>query len=158
MSPIAYVALGSNVGDRAGALAFARASIGCLPNTRLLASTAVEETAPFGVADQPPFLNQMLAVATTLTPELLLDALQRIERLAGRSRDNEVRWGPRRLDCDIVLFDDLTISTPRLTVPHPGVRDRDFWRRELAELGVRIETPRAVTRPPADDTRPEACS
>ena len=80
----------------------------------------------------------MLAVCTSLPPESLLDALQRIERLAGRTREREVRWGPRALDCDIVLYDDRTIETPRLTVPHPGVRDRDFWRRELAELGVRL--------------------
>lgn len=139
MRHMAYVALGSNVGDRAAMLAYARAHVAWLPGTRLLASSAIEETAPFGVADQPAFLNQMLAVATPLSPEALLDALQRIEREAGRERERERRWGPRTLDCDIVLFDDLRIDTPRLTVPHPGLPDRDFWRRELVELGVRVD-------------------
>jgi 2-amino-4-hydroxy-6-hydroxymethyldihydropteridine diphosphokinase len=131
-----YVALGSNLGDRAGHLAFARDEIGRLPDTRVLDATEVEETPPFGPVAQGSFLNQMLAVETTLEPEALLDALLDVERSAGRDRAREVRWGPRTLDCDIVRFGERALATPRLTVPHPGIAARDWWRRELAALGA----------------------
>ena len=136
MTVRAYIALGSNLGDRHEALDFARGAIAALPGTRVVAASAVEETVPFGVTDQPTFLNQMLAIDTALAPDALLDGLQAIERAHGRERDAEPRWGPRVLDCDIVLFGDAAVATPRLTIPHPGLRDRDFWQRELAELGV----------------------
>ena len=132
MGEIVYIALGSNLGDRDGMLAFARRAIGGLPGTRLIAATAVEETAPFGPPDQPSYLNQMVAVDTALAPHDLLDALLGIERDAGRTR--RVRWGPRTLDLDIVRFGDRRIRDARLTVPHPGLADRDFWQREVAEL------------------------
>lgn len=136
-----YVALGSNLGDRAATLARARAAIDALPGTRLVAASDVEETAPFGPVPQGPFLNQMLHVETTLEPEALLDALLAIERAEGRVREGAVRWGPRTLDCDIVLFDARAIDTPRLVLPHPGLPERDFWLRELGQLGVRVDPP-----------------
>jgi 2-amino-4-hydroxy-6-hydroxymethyldihydropteridine diphosphokinase len=74
----------------------------------------------------------MVAVETTLTPRELLDRLHAIERCAGRVR--EVRWGPRTLDLDIVMFDRQTVNEPDLLVPHPEIPNRDFWQRELAEL------------------------
>ena len=137
----AYVALGSNVGDRAVYLAFARDAIDTLPGTHVVAATDVEETAPFGPVEQGPFLNQMLAVDTTLAPDALLDALLDVERRAGRDRSREVRWGPRTLDCDIVLFGARSVSTPRLTVPHPGIAGRDWWQRELDALGAPWRAP-----------------
>jgi 2-amino-4-hydroxy-6-hydroxymethyldihydropteridine diphosphokinase len=76
----------------------------------------------------------MAALETTLTPHALLAALHRIEREAGRTR--EERWGARTLDLDIVAFARQTVADPALTVPHPGLANRDFWQRELAELGV----------------------
>ena len=136
MGEVVYLALGSNLGDRDGALAGARAALRGLPGTRVIAETAVEETAPFGPPGQPPYLNQMLALDTTLTPHALLDACQAIERAAGRTRD--VRWGPRVLDLDIVRFGERTFADDRLTVPHPGLPDRDFWQRELAELQAAV--------------------
>ncbi|HUX32750.1 MAG TPA: 2-amino-4-hydroxy-6-hydroxymethyldihydropteridine diphosphokinase [Gemmatimonadaceae bacterium] len=136
MGEVVYLALGSNLGDRDAALAGARAALRALPGTRVLAETAVEETAPFGPPGQPPYLNQMVALDTTLTPHALLDACQAIERAAGRTRD--VRWGPRVLDLDIVRFGDRTFADDRLTVPHPGLPDRDFWQRELAELQAAV--------------------
>ncbi len=132
MGEVAFVALGANLGDRARSLAAARRALGALPGTRVIAETAVEETAPFGPPGQPPYLNQMIALDTTLAPHDLLDALHGIERDAGRTR--HVRWGPRTLDLDIVRFGDRRIADERLTVPHPGLRDRDFWQREAAEL------------------------
>ncbi len=129
---MAYVALGSNLGDRAAYLAHARAAIAALPHTRVLGESSVEETAPFGPVQQGPFLNQMLALETELTPRELLDELLRIEREAGRVRD--VRWGPRTLDLDIVMYESQTANEPGLMLPHPGLPDRDFWQRELTEL------------------------
>ena len=123
-----FVALGSNLGDRAAHLARARAALG----TTLAAASAVEETAPLGGADQPAYLNQMVRLDTGLAPRALLEACQAIERAAGR--DRRERWASRTLDLDIVLFGTRTISEPDLTVPHPGLAHRDFWQRELAEL------------------------
>lgn len=132
MGEVAYIALGSNLGDRARALEMAREALRALPGTRVIAETPVEETAPFGPPGQDPYLNQMVAVDTTLTPHELLDRLHAIERAAGRVR--RVRWGPRTLDLDIVRFGDRTLADDRLVLPHPGLRDRDFWQRELAML------------------------
>ena len=129
---VAFVALGSNLGDRAAHLAAARDAIARLPGCSVRAASAVEETAPLGGLAQPPYLNQMIAVETSLTPAELLAALQGIERSAGRERGE--RWAPRTLDLDIVLFDDLRVDDPDLTIPHPGLASRDFWRRELDEL------------------------
>lgn len=128
----AYVALGSNLGDRQGHLAFARRAVGELPGTVIVAESSVEETPPFGPPGQGPYLNQMLAIETDLEPHALLRALQEIERRAGRVRAE--RWGPRTLDLDIVKFAKQSVSDAELTAPHPGLPDRDFWQRELAEL------------------------
>ena len=134
MSPAARaaIALGSNLGDRHEHLRSARAAIGALRGTRLLAATRVEETAPLGGMDQPAYLNQMLLVETTLAPLALLRALQAIESANGRERHGH--WGARTLDVDIVRYDDLELTTTDLTLPHPGIATRDFWQRELAEL------------------------
>jgi 2-amino-4-hydroxy-6-hydroxymethyldihydropteridine diphosphokinase len=129
---IAYVALGSNLGQREVFLADARTAIAAIPRTTVLAATEVEETAPIGPVAQGAFLNQMIAVETELSPPQLLDALQAIERSAGRTRTE--RWGPRTLDLDIVLFEKQSVSEPDLMVPHPELPNRSFWQRELAQL------------------------
>ena len=132
MRDIAYIALGSNLGDRAAYLAAARAALGELPGSRILATSSVEETEPVGGVPQGAYLNQMVALDTTLAPRELLDALHDIECAAGRVRNE--RWGPRTLDLDIVMFDRQTVNEPDLIVPHPQLPHRDFWQRELAEL------------------------
>lgn len=129
---MAYVALGSNLGDRHAHLAVARDAIAALPGTRLLAASSIEETPPLGDRPQPPYLNQMLALETTLDPAALLAELNAIERAAGRTRGQ--RWAPRTLDLDVVLFERQTVDSAALTVPHPELPNRDFWQRELAEL------------------------
>jgi len=134
MRDIAYIALGSNLGDRDAHLAHARAALAALPESRLLAVSAIEETEPIGGPVQGSYLNQMAALETALEPRALLAALQRIERDAGRVR--EERWGARTLDLDIVKFANLQVTDPDLTLPHPGLETREFWQRELAELGV----------------------
>jgi 2-amino-4-hydroxy-6-hydroxymethyldihydropteridine diphosphokinase len=132
MRDVAYIALGSNLGDRDAHLRFARDEIGRLPDTRVLAASDIEETAPIGPIAQGPYLNQMLAVETTLDPRALLAALHRIEQARGRTRLE--RWGPRTLDIDIVLFATQTVEEHDLTVPHPELASRDFWQRELSQV------------------------
>ena len=129
---VAYIALGTNVGDRERHLADARSALAELPHSRVLAVSAVEETAPIGPVGQGNYFNQMVAVETSLTPRQLLDELVRIERQHGRLRGE--RWGPRTLDLDIVMFGDQHLATERLTLPHPELPRRDFWQRELIEL------------------------
>src|SRR5687768_290315 len=135
MRDIAYVALGSNLGDRERHLRVARAAIARLPRTTVLAESDVEETPPLG-PPQPHYLNQMIAVETELSPQDLLQALLAIERQNGRERRE--KWGPRTLDLDIVKYERQTVDDESLQVPHPGLRDRDFWQRELAALADRL--------------------
>ena len=127
-----YVALGSNVGNRADHLAHARARLGTLPATRVIAASSVEETAAIGPVAQGPYLNQMVLVDTTLAPRELLTQVLAIE--AERGRERRERWGPRTLDLDIVRYGDRVVHEPGLTIPHPELPDRAFWRREIAEL------------------------
>lgn len=129
---IAFIALGSNLGDRASYLSQARSAIASLPGTRVLAESSVEETEPIGPKGQGAYLNQMIAVETELSPRGLLHALHRIENQAGRERS--VHWGPRTLDLDIVRFERQSVNDADLVIPHPAIADRDFWRREIAEL------------------------
>jgi 2-amino-4-hydroxy-6-hydroxymethyldihydropteridine diphosphokinase len=128
----AYVALGSNLGDRAAHLAAAREALAKLPDTEVVAASAVEETAPLAGMTQPPYLNQMILLETRLTPRELLEACHEIERARGRVRGE--RWGPRTLDVDIVRYGQRRVTEPDLIIPHPELPNRDFWLRELAEL------------------------
>jgi 2-amino-4-hydroxy-6-hydroxymethyldihydropteridine diphosphokinase len=127
-----FVALGSNLGDRAAHLAHARARLAALPETSLVAVSAVEETAPLGPVPQGPYLNQMALLETALAPDELLRRCLAIEAERGRERGE--RWGPRTLDLDLVRFGDRVVRSPGLTLPHPELPRREFWRREMAEL------------------------
>ena len=129
---IAYIALGSNLGVREEYLGNARVLITGLPGSRVLAVTGIEETPPIGPGAQSNYLNQMIALETSLTPDALLDQLQRIERILGRERCE--KWGPRTIDLDIVRFGNHVINSERLTLPHPQLPNRVFWQRELTEL------------------------
>ncbi len=133
-----YVALGSNVGDRAAHLAYARARLAALPGTRLLKQSRVEETAPLGPVPQGAYLNQMVLLETALEPAELLVQLHAIESERGRERRAGVRWGPRTLDLDVVRFGDRVSREPHLVIPHPELPNRPFWLRELAELDAAL--------------------
>ena len=137
MTARADVALGSNLGDRAAWLASARAALSLLPATRILAASSIEETIPFGPAAQGPYLNQMLALESALPPTAMLLALQTIERRLGRVRRE--RWGARVIDLDLVRVGNVAMRSNRLVLPHPGLPDRAFWQRELAELDRLVE-------------------
>lgn len=128
----AYIALGSNLEDPRAQLAMAVSHIAAIPNTRIVAESSLYETKPVGPQDQPDFINQVIAVDTELTAHALLYALQAIENHMGRVRT--LRWGPRIIDCDILLFGDENIQTDDLVVPHPEMKHRDFVLNPLAEI------------------------
>lgn len=136
---LAYIALGANLGDPAATVNAAFAALDQLPEGRLLAKSALYRTAPVGIADQPEFVNAAAQLDTMLAPEALLDALLGIEQTFGRIRAE--RNGPRTLDLDLLLYDELTLSTPRLTLPHPRLHLRAFVLQPLAELAPDLEIP-----------------
>ncbi|HXT38362.1 MAG TPA: 2-amino-4-hydroxy-6-hydroxymethyldihydropteridine diphosphokinase [Chloroflexota bacterium] len=134
-----YLGLGANLGDRAAAL---RAALDLLKESGQVTVDAVSslyETAPMYVTDQPAFLNAVARVETALAPEALLDLLKQIE--AARGRVARYRYGPREVDLDILLYDDLVLDTPRLTIPHKGLVERAFVLVPLAELAPRLTIP-----------------
>lgn len=131
-----FVALGSNLGDRQANLALARERLAALPGNHIVAASSVEETAPLGGMDQPPYLNQMLLLETDLSPRALLEVCRAIETAAGRVR--HTKWDSRTLDIDIVRYGDQVVNEPDLQIPHPGLNNRDFWIREVAEIHKRI--------------------
>jgi 2-amino-4-hydroxy-6-hydroxymethyldihydropteridine diphosphokinase len=141
----ALIALGGNVGDARDILDRAVAAFCDGDMVRLLARSSDYRTPPWGVEDQPPFINACLAVSTTLAPRNLLARALEVERAFGRDRTHERRWGPRPLDIDLVAYDDVTLEGPDLTLPHPRLLERAFVLVPLAEIapdrrisGVRI--------------------
>lgn len=135
----AYIALGANLGDPAATVDAAFKAISALPQTRLVACSALYRTAPVGITEQPEFINAAARVETSLAPEALLDALLAIEQQFGRVR--KLRNGPRTLDLDVLLYDDLVLDTPRLTLPHPRLHLRAFVLYPLADVGPELCIP-----------------
>jgi len=131
---VAYVGLGSNLGDREDLIARAAEAIGA---QRV---SSVIETEPWGVHDQPPFLNAVAEVETPLDARAFLDELLAVERRLGRERDG-TRWGPRTIDLDLLLFGDDRIDEPGLVVPHPYLHERRFVLGPLAELAPGLDVP-----------------
>lgn len=136
-----YLGMGSNLGDRAAHLDFAVAAMGRLPGTRVVAVSSVIETAPVGPIEQGAYLNGAIAIETELSPRELLGALQSLERTRGRDRRAEARWGPRTLDLDILVYADLVLDEPGLTIPHPRGHQRRFVLGPLAELAPELVLP-----------------
>jgi 2-amino-4-hydroxy-6-hydroxymethyldihydropteridine diphosphokinase len=136
----AFVGLGGNLGDTRAILGQALLRLGRLPRTRLLARSRFYRTPPWGLREQPPFLNAAAELETALTPHELLDALLDIERAAGRVRDGE-RWGPRTLDLDLLHMQGVSLHDARLTLPHPRIGERAFVLLPLAELAPGLELP-----------------
>jgi 2-amino-4-hydroxy-6-hydroxymethyldihydropteridine diphosphokinase len=136
----AYVGLGSNLGDRRATLLRALELLGAEPGIRVEAVSGLRETEPVGLADQPRFLNAVAAVETELPPRALLDRLLGVERALGRMRDG-LRFGPRTIDLDLLLYGCETVVEPGLTVPHPRLHERRFALEPLLELDPRAEIP-----------------
>lgn len=127
-----HIAFGGNLGEVEETLRRALAEVGRIPGTRVRRISSLYRTAPVGVTDQPEFLNGAVEVETSLSPPDLLAALLRIEKKLGRTRD--VRWGPRTVDLDVVLWGDRVVDSADLEIPHPRMHERAFVLAPLAEL------------------------
>lgn len=132
-----YLGLGCNLGDRLAALDAACEALA--PQVRVLRRSPVYETQPWGYADQPDFLNQVLEAETELSPHELLAHLKAIEKQLGRQPRH--RNGPREIDVDILLYDDLQLDEERLKVPHPAMPERAFILAPLADLSPELRIP-----------------
>jgi 2-amino-4-hydroxy-6-hydroxymethyldihydropteridine diphosphokinase len=128
----ACVALGANIGEPLRQIEAGFAALAALPDTRLLARSSLYRSAPVGYADQPDFINAVAVIETALTPHVLLDAVLNIERVNGRIR--EFPNAPRTLDLDIVLYGDVVLQEPGLTIPHARMLERAFVMVPLAEI------------------------
>ncbi|MDQ4149398.1 MAG: 2-amino-4-hydroxy-6-hydroxymethyldihydropteridine diphosphokinase [Actinomycetota bacterium] len=136
--PVAYIGLGSNLGDRLRYLRRAVAALAALEGVEVLSASSVYESEPVG-PEQPDYLNAVVRAAVTLGPERLLAAMHRIEGHLGRTR--EMRWGPRTIDLDLLLYGDRTIETNDLKVPHPELTKRSFVLVPLLEIDPYLELP-----------------
>ena len=134
----AYVAVGSNLGDRWARLALAARALRAAPGVAVVRASRVWDTAPLG-PPQPRYLNAVLELETARTPRSLLALLRSVEAEAGRRRD--VRWGARTLDLDLLLAGDRIVREPGLTVPHPELANRRFVLAPLAELRPELVVP-----------------
>ena len=132
----ALIALGGNVGDVRATFKQAVAQICELAQARLLARSSDYSTPPWGEEQQPRFVNAAIEIETSLDPQALLAVLQTTERTFGRDRANERRWGPRPLDLDLIAYDDVSLQTPPLTLPHPRLFERAFVLVPLAEIAA----------------------
>ncbi|MDI6791829.1 MAG: 2-amino-4-hydroxy-6-hydroxymethyldihydropteridine diphosphokinase [bacterium] len=131
--PIVYLSLGSNEGDRNKNIGQAVELLNQHPEIQVKRKSSLHETLPVGYLDQPCFLNSAVEIETGLPPLELLDILKLIEKQVGRKEEG-IRWGPRVIDLDIILYNSLVMETPRLTIPHPRALERAFVLLPLAEL------------------------
>jgi 2-amino-4-hydroxy-6-hydroxymethyldihydropteridine diphosphokinase len=134
VSAQALIALGGNVGDVRSTFDRAVTLLCDGAAVRLTARSSDYRTPPWGVTDQPPFVNAVIAVSTSLAPHDLLNRAIKIERALGRDRSQERRWGPRTIDIDLLAYDDLVLQEPDLTLPHPHLFERAFVLVPLAEI------------------------
>ena len=128
------IALGGNVGDVRATFKKAIAHICGMAQAALIARSSDYATPPWGDEDQDPFINACVEIDTPLDPHALLFTLHKIEAKFGRDRANERRWGPRTLDLDLIAYDDVSLQTPGLTLPHPRLFERAFVLVPLAEI------------------------
>jgi 2-amino-4-hydroxy-6-hydroxymethyldihydropteridine diphosphokinase len=136
---ISYLSLGSNLGNKITNLKRAVTSINKHPQIKLLAQSSVYETKPVGYQKQPDFLNLVIKVETTLSPQQLWQVVETIEKKIGRKPT--VRWGPRLIDIDILLYNDLILTQPDLEIPHPELEKRAFVLIPLQEIAPSLRLP-----------------
>jgi 2-amino-4-hydroxy-6-hydroxymethyldihydropteridine diphosphokinase len=139
-NPTAYIGLGSNLAGPRAQVERALEGLAGLPRSRLLRVSRLYRSAPWGMLDQPEFVNAAAAIETGLSPPALMRALLAIERDAGRDRNGE-RWGPRILDLDLLLYDALVLAEPCLQLPHPHLHERAFVLLPLAEIAPDLDVP-----------------
>lgn len=137
-----YLGLGSNLGDREQMLRAAITAIDALPSTKMCESSGIYETPPMGPQDQGAYLNMAVHVQSAMTAVELVANLQKIEIDLGRAdRQDRRHWGPREIDLDVLLIGDTVINEPGLTVPHPGMHQRWFVLKPLAEIAPDLMHP-----------------
>ena len=136
----AYIGLGSNLQSPARQLDSAMDLLASIRETRLIAKSSLYRSAPFGGIEQPDFVNAVASLLTGLTASELLAELQQIEQRRGRQRD-DVRWGPRVIDLDLLVFSDQVVAKPGLKVPHPGIAERNFVLLPLREIAPELKIP-----------------
>jgi 2-amino-4-hydroxy-6-hydroxymethyldihydropteridine diphosphokinase len=136
----AYIAIGSNQGDRELYLLRAVAEIGKIAETRVTGLSPFYETTPVGVTDQPNFFNAVLRLSTRLSPHDLLKELQNIEDNVFK-RNRTVKWGPRNIDLDILLYGEMVLNSPELIIPHPHMLERRFVLEPLNALAPEFKHP-----------------
>jgi 2-amino-4-hydroxy-6-hydroxymethyldihydropteridine diphosphokinase len=136
----AYIAVGSNLADPVSQANLAIETLKNLPRTTFVAASQLYSSTPMGPQNQPDYINAVVAIKTELTPIELLDCTQKIEQEQGRVRKDE-RWGPRTLDLDIVLYGNEVIDSERLTVPHYGMKEREFVLYPLSEIAPSLQLP-----------------
>ncbi|MEH0666891.1 2-amino-4-hydroxy-6-hydroxymethyldihydropteridine diphosphokinase [Vibrio scophthalmi] len=136
----AYIAVGSNLSDPVTQANEAIEALKSLPKSRFIATSALYSSSPMGPQDQPDYINAVVAIETELTPIELLDCTQAIEQSQGRVRKDE-RWGPRTLDLDIILYGNEVMDSERLTLPHYGMKEREFVLYPLAEIAPNLTLP-----------------
>ena len=141
----AFVGIGSNLGDRRAMLEQAVSALAALEETRVVAVSALRETDPVGIVDQPRFLNGAVELETDLPAAELLRELLAIERRLGRARDGVPPGGPRTIDLDLLLYDGASIAEPGLRIPHPRLHERVFVLEPLVELDPALEVPATGT-------------
>jgi 2-amino-4-hydroxy-6-hydroxymethyldihydropteridine diphosphokinase len=134
-----YIGLGANLGNPEQTLKEAIFELSGLSQFAQLRASSLYASKPMGPAEQPDYVNAVVCAETDLDPLAVLDLLQAIEHQFGRQRS--LRWGPRTLDLDLLLYGNETISLPRLTIPHPGLTQRDFVVVPLAELNAELVLP-----------------
>ncbi len=137
---IAYIAVGSNLSDPVTQAKQAIEALKLLPKSRFIATSSLYSSTPMGPQNQPDYINAVVAVETDLLPLELLDCTQTIEQEQGRVRKDE-RWGPRTLDLDIILYGNEVMDSERLTIPHYGMRVREFVLYPLAEIAPSLQLP-----------------
>jgi 2-amino-4-hydroxy-6-hydroxymethyldihydropteridine diphosphokinase len=135
----AFIALGGNVGDVRSTFDRAIVMLCDGEAVRLKARSSDYQTPPWGVTDQPPFVNAVIAVDTSLAPRGLLARAEECERALGRDRTRELRWGPRTIDLDLLAYDDLVLDDADLILPHPRLFERAFVLVPLAEIAPERE-------------------
>lgn len=135
-----FVGVGSNEGDRLALISQAVKTLALVPQIQIVQMAVITETEPVGGPPQGPYLNTVVEVETTLTPQVLLERLQEIERVFGRSASAE-RWSPRTMDLDLLSYEDRIVQDAQLTLPHPRLHERRFVLEPLAQLAPEVQHP-----------------
>lgn len=139
-----YIAIGSNLCNPIVNVKNAIIEINGIPKSKIIKISSFYETLPYGYLNQPNYINAVILLKTELSPIILLNHIQNIEKKNGRKRYKNMKWGPRTLDLDILLFDNLKIKNNRLIIPHYDIENRSFFIIPLIEITPKISLPNGI--------------